>query len=211
MSFHSFLKGDTAKIWRNKIHRNADEHYVTKYTKICSRHFKEKYFLTSHKGGRVLKQKAIPSIFPWTKHHLNINTKTTSKANKNDKNEHKVGKIITKPTNKDTLKNDADLHTCEEYTQRCSKEIVKLKEEISKAKKLTLLSKKQRDHCRLLLTNKNKDDVTDKRFCLKAIKNNDDDVNLYTGFPTFSCLMQCFKLLDAENNIIYINRHDKGA
>ena len=88
---------------------------------------------------------------------------------------------------------------------------MKLKEEISKAKKLTLLYKKQRDHCRLLLTNKNKDDVTDKRFCLEAIKNNDDDVNFYTGFPTFSCLMQCFKLLDAENNIIYINRHDKGT
>ena len=208
VSFHSFPKGDTAKIWRIKIHWNADEHYVTKYMKICSRHFKGKEFLTSHKGRRVLKQKAIPSIFPWTKHPLNIKTKATSKANKNDKNEHKVGKIITKPTNKDTLKNDADVHTCEEYTRRCSKEIVKLKEEISKAKKLT---KKQRDHCRLLLTNKNEDDVTDKIFCLEAIRNNDDDVNFYTGFPTFSCLMQCFKLLDAENNIIYMNKHDKGA
>ena len=72
VSFHSFPKGDTAKIWRIKMHRNAAKHYVTKYTKICWRHFKEKDFQTSPKGKRALKQKSIPSIFPWTKHHSNI-------------------------------------------------------------------------------------------------------------------------------------------
>ena len=68
VTFHTLPKDkDRLKIWLVNMKRDTETFKVSKSTRICSRHFQDRDFRTTHKGLRYLKEFAIPSIFNWEK------------------------------------------------------------------------------------------------------------------------------------------------
>ena len=56
------------KKWIHAIRRDEGMHFqVKKWTKVCSRHFREYDFIKTLSGRRDLRTNAIPSLFPWTR------------------------------------------------------------------------------------------------------------------------------------------------
>ena len=86
LSFHSFPDVTTqkGKMWVVKIRRDLGPDFkVNKNTKVCSLHFTADDYISENamnSARRVLKDEAIPSVFPWTKESFHRTTKTSQAA-----------------------------------------------------------------------------------------------------------------------------------
>ena len=69
VTFHSLPKNNEAlKKWLVNIRRDTGTNFcISKYTKVCSRHFRDEDFLITAKGRKFLKNGAVPTKFTWTK------------------------------------------------------------------------------------------------------------------------------------------------
>ena len=56
------------KKWIHTIRRDVGIHFqLKKWTKVCSRHFREYDFIKTFSGRRELRKNAVPSLFSWTR------------------------------------------------------------------------------------------------------------------------------------------------
>ena len=55
------------KKWIHAIRRDVGIHFQLKWTKVCSRHFREYDFIKTLSGRRELRKNAVPSLFSWTR------------------------------------------------------------------------------------------------------------------------------------------------
>lgn len=73
VTFHRFPADKQLRAqWIRAIRRNPGEHFtITKSIKVCSKHFTEEDFLVGVASGRhLLKDNAVPSVFPFGKQAL---------------------------------------------------------------------------------------------------------------------------------------------
>ena len=68
----SFYKFPDEKVMRKKwihaIRRDEGKNFqITKWTKVCSRHFRQYDFIKTLSGRRDLRPDAVPSLFTWTR------------------------------------------------------------------------------------------------------------------------------------------------
>ena len=66
LSFHRFPKCESKKKkWKLKIRRDEGEFFtITEHTRVCSLHFMGDDYRTTLGGFKVLKDDAVPSVFP---------------------------------------------------------------------------------------------------------------------------------------------------
>lgn len=191
VTFHRWpLKDkDILKQWIVKCRRDIGKHFqVTQHTKICSRHFEESDFLHTPKGRRLLKKKAIPSKFDWSINKPNRLRQNVVLPSCSSTSAHEV------------IADDGINQTEENNTQTVSKdaEIQQLKDELKKQKEAAELFRKERDHLRKVYGQVWKKAKINRRseFSVDCIKNSDQDICFYTGFPTYQAFSSAFKLLD---------------
>jgi len=197
LSFHVFPKAGTIryKNWIVKIRRDPGSKFViNKYTKICSQHFTAEDF--SSKERRRLKPDTVPSIFPWTNECFRRDSET-SRIAKSDKQrcdfmEERRSSESTSCSDfggdsmEDTFKQD-DYEYLDSATTKSATETEALKSHIIDLQSQIL--KLQQSIAEVELS------AQKSLFRLQNIKDNDDLIRFYTGFPDYSTLIAAYKIL----------------
>ena len=82
LSFHRFPKCESKKkTWKVRIRRDEGELFtITEHTRVCSVHFTADDYRTTLGGLKVLKDDAVPSVFPWKRPAHQRLSKTSSRG-----------------------------------------------------------------------------------------------------------------------------------
>ena len=201
ITFHSLPKNEKLlSEWIVKIKRDIGTKFIiTKYTKICSRHFTNSDFSVTAKSKRVLKRNAIPSVFPWNK--PTQFRRVLQRGVVEDR-------CIQMDVNVQTPEAENSVTKEQELTERN----LQLEAELEVQKKAAEFFQKQRDQMKVIIQKQAKVKQEKNTFSLEQFRQSDADICFYTGFPTYNALMQCLYLLNpGENgeNIVYCDSFKK--
>ena len=202
VSFHSFpdLKTDRAKDWITKIRRDPGTYFtINKNTKICSLHFKPEDYLYSElllpSAKPRLKPTAVPSVFPWTNRVSQRTTVTSKLAASSQQRCDILRPLIVDDTsgNIDELTPDYKFDNAvdDASTDTTNTEILS-----NKVHALELKVKELEDKLQQSESN-----AARELFHLENIKQKEELVKFYTGFPDYATLMIFFEEIlkhDAE-------------
>ena len=201
LSFHSFpdTKSPRGKEWIIKIRRDiGPEFTINKSTRICSAHFKPDDFIfiefNIETERRHLRSTAVPSIFPWTTERCR--TSITSQIACSSKYRCEV--VV--PMDEFDVKNFDDNFCCisdtnvgsdiEDIFEDTTDEVATLTATIQQLQKtITELSE---------MLQQTEDAMKKSHFRYENIKDRDDLVKFYTGFPTLLALYEEILESDAE-------------
>ena len=190
VTFHCMPKDkELLKTWLVKIRRDEGPHFkVTKHTKICSRHFQKSDFLITQKGRRFLKDKAIPTIFSWTK-----DKQTAARSSRCS-----VSTPAQMETSETTVHvDDINLNVATEIDQGIL-QLSALQEKVKNLEAKVNILQKERDHFKNELIKLKEE--RKRAFCLDKFKGSDEDICFYTGFPSYDLMMECFEFLNPGQN-----------
>ncbi|XP_065905880.1 uncharacterized protein [Dysidea avara] len=189
VSFHSFpdVNTEKGKQWIAKIRRDPGLAFtINKYTKICSQHFTADDFVTSPVPGYSpvrsrLKASAVPTVFSWNakKQRETVTSKIASLAI-----QRKDYQLLDTGGSSDVLSINEDVDS---FHVEDSFEPVNFLDEVDH-----LRGKVSQLQAELELA---KDAATKSLFRLQNIKDNDEDVKYYTGFPDYATLLAFFEVL----------------
>ena len=206
LSFHSFPNAGTprAKEWIAKIRRDTGPNFkITKSTRICSIHFKPDDFIFSEfdiqTARRRLKPTAVPSVFPWTIDHHR--TSVTSQIASSSKQRCELAVSVDKfdvnnfhdnfcSTTEIIVGSDVEEidYASTEETEDTTKKIQELEG------KITQLSERLQQV---------EDSATKSLFRYENIKNRDDLVKFYTGFPDHPTLLAFYEeILESDAKVM---------
>lgn len=187
--------------WIERIRRDVGSKFqVTKHTKICSRHFHAKDIRTTPKGQQHIKSSALPSIFPWskmTKPRTNPLDKINSEETTGDETTNmEIEMSPAVQTLEQNCKNCQRLQTLETELKAKEDEIKMLKTKLE-------ISEKEKKYLQVSLEKKLADD-SPKYLTIEDVKDCDDDVSFFTGFPNYKLFMMCFDYLNVGENCKHI-------
>lgn len=196
ISFHDFPKAGTVreKKWIVKIRRDPGCNFViNKHTKICSMHFTQDDFVSVHPDYFTarprLKPNAVPSIFPWTTQPFQRNSITSQIASSvlqrneyGSNSDHESSHVDEPFTKYDGVEADNvnDHVDCDEISSSPSREINILKLKIQHLQDSLVEAKLA---------------AMKSVFCLENIKEKDELVKFYTGFPDFDTLHTTYTVI----------------
>lgn len=210
LSFHSFPKKNSvvAKEWIAKIRRDPGSNFViTKHTKICSNHFTTSDYVPTvldYPASRSrLKPTAIPSIFPWTTEVCQrksiTSQKTSSLLQCGEYNDHDVcDNCVAEPPmdeSDDRLEdnNEYEVDDCRNYEEK----------DASCSPKSKIQALKQQIQLLQDSLNEAKKSATKLLFRLENIKEKDDLVKFYTGFPNYDTLVIFYEeILESDAKVM---------
>ena len=189
-SFHSFPKDDKVKKeWIVKIRRDPGINFtVNKHTKVCSEHFSPNDFVATIPDFPTVRARlhsnAIPSIFPWSAEVYKCKTFTSTKETasfqkciKQNVSELTMcdisGSINYEEMNDEEMNDEDHMNMTdldyEGEIERLRLQVKLLQDSLEEARKL----------------------ATSSLFRLENIKDNDELVKYYTGFPDYITLTAC--------------------
>ena len=195
------------------VRRDEGIHFqVKKWTKVCSRHFREYDFIKTLSGRRDLRTNAVPSLFPWTRtsprkrkaptvreqiaetrrvllSEIETNEEPVERENVsgNDEGETNEFEGITKQdvatqTNEIRSKDDSA-----DSDTKMNSQLIDLKTKLEKANQRIEFLQKQ-------------------MFTVNRFRGDDSSIKFYTGFPNWNTFNAVFKYLNPGNegqNISY--------
>jgi hypothetical protein len=191
VTFHSFPKDEQniAK-WVVKIRRDVGPTFkITRYTKICSRHFRDNEFRVTYKGKKFIKDGVVPSVFPWTKGNERRPLNRGQLAEP-------VPEEVPDPS---PSLNPMAMETEDTTDTSTDTRIAELEKQLDDEYKKNELLRKEKAEVHQLLLNKPKDE-RNRAFSLDMFKDSDSDICFYTGFPTYNTLTCCLYYLNPGEN-----------
>ena len=195
VTFHGLPLQDKDRLreWIVRIKRDVGPQFkVTKHTKICSRHFLPGDFRVTPKGRRFIKEDKHPSIFDFK------TPVVTRKRNRTDHKESASPSVPDEHSESDGATANVDVSSL--TMQSLNLRIQFLEQQLMEEKKRSEIIVKERDHARSVLSQALAKDRNE--FDIENFKSSDVDICFYTGFPTYTTLEACYKLLDPENHIL---------
>ena len=229
ISFHCFpdAKTEKGKLWIAKIRRNPGKDFkITKNTKVCSLHFKPQDFLFSElyidSSRPRLKPNAVPSLFAWTTQLSQRTTLTSTIANSLQQRcdlRTYLNEVPASCTFADVDPGTVDAYTAIDDTSDnsvCELQL-EVKELKDKHQELRLEVQKLNAKCQKLEMQVEdfKDKLQsseDQLFRLEKIKQSDNLIKFYTGFPDFATLMIFYEEIlkdDAEEMRMWKGKNSK--
>jgi len=200
LSFHSFpsLSDDKerAQEWIARIRRDPGREFViNKYTKICNKHFIPEDFACG--GGdplalrRVLKKIAIPSVFPWQVFRIQRTTVTSQLA----RGEKLRGEnYVQVPDHEDIT----ECHISEDggsaEFDNVDTDYSDITSDSTEIERLQMLVADLSEKVATLQAKYDK-----ALFRLENIKDDNDLVHFYTGFPDYDTLLTFYKIVLEED------------
>ena len=195
ISFHDFPKAGTTreKEWIVKIRRDPGcNSVINKHTKTCSMHFTEDDFVSLHPDYVTvrprLKPTAVPSIFPWTTQTFQRGS-ITSQIASSALQRHEYGcdgSHDSSSEDEPNARHDGDEDDIVNDQFDCS--------EVSSSSKEINILKFKIQHLQDSLVEA-KLAAMKSMFCLENIKEKDELVKFYTGFPDFNTLQTTYTIL----------------
>ena len=194
MIFQKLVATVREKEWIVKIRRDPGCNFViNKHTKICSMHFTQDDFVPVHPDYLTvrprLKPNAVPSIFPWTAQAFQRNSITSQIASSilqrneyGSNSDHESSRVDEPVTKYDGVEADNvnDHVVCDEISSSPSREIDILKLKIQHLQDSLVEAKSA---------------AVKSLFCLENIKEKDELVKFYTGFPDFDTLHTAYTVI----------------
>ena len=185
ISFHSFPNLSTdkerAKEWIVKIRRDPGPDFViNNNTKVCSEHFKPEDFLCggeNPQAGRcMLTKTAVPSLFPWTSCSTSKKRTTTTSQRAalelESDSSSEDDSVSSGPSFSEFCEIDAEDMDCSpvDYLKA---QVAELSDQLAKSQ----------------------DKYEKSLFRLANIKEDDDLVSFYTGFPDYNTLLTFYNII----------------
>ncbi|KAL1442855.1 hypothetical protein MTO96_030589 [Rhipicephalus appendiculatus] len=229
VSFFSFPKdADWKKRWIIAIKRDEGPFFtVTKFTKVCSRHFTEDNYLPNVAGNRrFLKQDAVPSIFAFSAPRPPPRKKPRNREPRN-----LVTATAPSEDERSTTADVSDVDICSPSTSvtnsigdvvcgcACSFKISDLTEQLdvvtARVRALESEVKKKTEEVELFKSSFYKAERAleiaaqersqlekrlSRKFSVQCFRDSPDDTNFYTGLPDYKAFMELFELLDPGEN-----------
>ncbi|KAL1467228.1 hypothetical protein MTO96_042316, partial [Rhipicephalus appendiculatus] len=229
VSFFSFPKdADWKKRWIIAIKRDEGPFFtVTKFTKVCSRHFTEDNYLPNVAGNRrFLKQDAVPSIFAFSAPRPPPRKKPRNREPRN-----LVTATAPSEDERSTTADVSDVDICSPSTSvtnsiddvvcgcACSLKISDLTEQLdvvtARVRALESEVKKKTEEVELFKSSFYKAERAleiaaqersqlekrlSRKFSVQWFRDSPDDINFYTGLPDYKAFMELFELLDPGEN-----------
>ena len=212
LSFHGFPKSGTNryKTWIVKIRRDPGSKFViNKHTKICSQHFTDADFLPTKRPRLV--QTAVPSVFPWTtecfKRHTNTSQIATSEKQRCDfireksstqSSDSDDGRI---DENEDGCQEDEDYYYLDDAIDTSAKEIDALQSQVLDLRAQIVQLQQS--------IAESKRSAQKSLFRLQNIKDDDNLIKFYTGFPDYVTLIAAYKILLESDASVMRQWHGK--
>ena len=152
VSFHSFPK-DKKQIdaWIVKIKRDVGHNFtITKYTRICSRHFTSSDFRITPAKKKYLKDGSTPTVFAWSKPKI----KRTSRESASDAMQPDLENLTEMESSDNGASasvhsTDGDLTKCK--LNEANERIHILESDLDKARGMADTYRKERDHTRTMI------------------------------------------------------------
>ena len=196
LSFHKFPKAGTIryKTWIVKIRRDPGSKFqINMHTKICSQHFTDEDFSLTERPR--LKSTAVPSVFAWTtecfRRHSETSQIAASEKQRCDFGKRRVSES-TLCSDSDDENVDDNNHSEDGYqflddsTTMSTNEIESLQSQILDLQ--AQIVQLQQSMADLELS------AQKSLFRLQNIKDNDDLIKFYTGFPDYDTLIAAYKI-----------------
>ena len=211
ISFHSFPKEEKRKKeWIVKIKRDAGANFkLTKHTRICSEHFTcDDYAATIPDLPRArfcLKANAVPSVFPWNAeiHQRTSNTSKKAAQPCDVESREYVTDLAFVGSNSDgeEVQYDSD-HFVESDIKDSEAEIQRLKLQVSQLKLQVSQLKLQVSQLQGELEEA-RNSATRSLFRVENIKDKNELVRFYTGFPDHGILLAFYEqILESDAKVM---------
>ena len=198
------------KKWIHAIRRDVGIHFqLKKWTKVCSRHFREYDFIKTLSGRRELRKNAVPSLFSWTRtsprkrkaptvrtqfvktkrvllSETQTNEEPVERENASESEEDETNEIEGS-TKQDvaTQTNEIRSNDSADSDKEMNSQLIDLKTELERA---------------------NRRIESLQMFTVDRFRGDDSSIKFYTGFPNWDTFNAVFKYLNPGNegqNISY--------
>ena len=193
------------KKWLHAIRRDEGEHFtITKWTKVCSRHFREYDFVKTLTGRRDIRTDAVPSKFAWTR--MSPRKRKAPKARGSIGETSQAPQFLLEEPESDKDPESAEIFMNEESTvsdhENVKNDMGTQTAEPREEDSETLLTKKIAElKSELEGANRRNESLQNQLFTIERFQTSDAAINFYTGFANWKIFMSVFR---------YLNPGDKG-